>query len=70
MQSKDEGIRYVEGSSDILLVAPHSPVINGEYQNDIRTGVITEKMQQELGCSAIINDRYFKPKGRRRQLLS
>lgn len=57
------GIRCMTGSTDILAVAPHGPVINGEYQNDIRTGIIVEELHRELGCSAIINDRFFKPKG-------
>jgi hypothetical protein len=29
----------------------------------LRTGIIAEAIQQRLGCYAIINDRYFKPKG-------
>ena len=51
------------GATDILVIAPHGPVINGSYQNDIRTGIIAEELHKELGCSAIINDRFFKPKG-------
>ncbi|MCG7853647.1 MAG: hypothetical protein MIO92_14105, partial [Methanosarcinaceae archaeon] len=51
------------GETNILAVAPHGPVINGEYQNDIRTGIIVEELHEMMGCSAIINDRFFKPKG-------
>jgi hypothetical protein len=57
------GIRYLSGPTGILVVAPHGPVINGAYQNDVRTGIIAEELHRELGCSVIINDRFFKPKG-------
>lgn len=63
MVKETSGICYLTGSTDILVIAPHGPVINGEYQNDLRTGIIAEELQKELGCSAIINDRFFKPKG-------
>ncbi|MFH1153585.1 MAG: hypothetical protein V1793_07205 [Pseudomonadota bacterium] len=58
-----QGIRFFDGPFPCLVVAPHGPVINGEYQNDIRTGVIAEAVHHALGCKAIINDRFFKPKG-------
>jgi len=61
MTENYSGIRFIPGSTDILIVAPHGPVINGEYQNDLRTGIIAEEIQQDLGCFAIINDRFFKP---------
>ena len=57
------GIRHITGSTSILAIAPHGPITKGSYQNDIRTGVIAEALHKELGCSAIINDRFFKPKG-------
>lgn len=60
---KINGIRHLPGSTDILAIAPHGPVIDGKYQNDIRTGLIAAELHRELGCTAIINDRYFKPKG-------
>ena len=58
-----EGIRFLAGTTDILIAAPHAPIIDGVYQNDVRTGIIAEEIQRELGCCAIINDRFFKPKG-------
>jgi hypothetical protein len=61
MTVKFSGIRFIPGSTDNLIVAPHGPVIDGEYQNDLRTGIIAEEIQQNLGCCAIINDRFFKP---------
>ena len=61
MTNKTQGFRYIPGSTDILIVAPHGPVIDGEYQNDKRTGIIAEEIQQKLGCCAAINDLFFKP---------
>lgn len=55
------GVRYIEGSSDILVVSPHSPLVDGTYENDKRTGVIVEAIQHVLGCSALINERFMKP---------
>lgn len=57
------GVRLIPGHPHILVVAPHGPFIRGRYQNDVLTGVIAEEIQRELGCYAIINDLYFKPKG-------
>lgn len=57
------GIRFIRGKEDILIVAPHSPVIDGEYRNDLRTGIIAEIIQKKIGCCAVINDRFLKPKG-------
>ena len=58
-----EGIRFILGATDLLLAAPHAPIIDGEYQNDVRTGVIAEEIQRRMNCCAIINDRFIKPKG-------
>ncbi len=55
------GLRFIPGSTDILIIAPHGPIIDGEYQNDLRTGIIAAEIQKKLGCRAIINDRFFKP---------
>ncbi|MCM2284840.1 MAG: hypothetical protein NDI81_08670 [Desulfobacula sp.] len=63
MNPISDGIRILEGSADVLVVAPHSPIINGAHENDIRTGLIAEQIHQQLGCTAIINHRFFKPKG-------
>lgn len=63
MIQKPGGIRYISGRRGLLVVSPHSPVINGVFENDVRTGIIAEKIQQELDCHAIINDLFFKPKG-------
>jgi hypothetical protein len=63
MASPLSGIRMIPGSSQILVVAPHGPFIRGRYQNDVLTGVMAVSIQAELGCTAIINDLYFKPKG-------
>ena len=63
MNRKSSGIRYISGRHDLLVVSPHSPVIKGVFENDIRTGIIAENIQQALDCHAIINDLFFKPKG-------
>ena len=63
MAERFSGIRFIPGSTDVLIVAPHGPVIDGEYQNDVRTGIIAAEIQRTLGCTAVINDRFFKPKG-------
>ena len=63
MARKNSGIRYLPGKRDLLIVSPHSPVINGVFENDARTGIIAENIQQALDCHAIINDLFFKPKG-------
>ena len=61
MIEEKNGIRYIWGATHTLLVSPHSPVIAGGYQNDIRTGVIAAAAQRQIGCCAIINDRFLKP---------
>jgi len=63
MARKHSGIRYIPGKRNLLVVSPHSPVINGVFENDVRTGIIAENIQQALDCHAIINDLFFKPKG-------
>jgi len=64
MEKSINSIRYLQGSTDILIIAPHGPFIDGEFQNDLRTGVIAEEIHKQLGCYTIINDRFFKPKGK------
>jgi hypothetical protein len=61
MKAVSDGIRIIPGTTDFLVVAPHSPVRDGEFQNDLRTGIIAEEIQRALGCFAIINDRFVKP---------
>lgn len=61
MGKKIKGVRFIPGSTGVLVVAPHGPVIDGKYQNDLRTGIIAEEIQKKLGCCAIINDRFVKP---------
>lgn len=63
MTQLSPGIRYLAGASDILVVAPHGPKIDGAFKNDIRTGIIAEQLHRLTGCTALINDRFFKPAG-------
>jgi len=58
---KPTGIKLIEGATDILLIAPHSPVDNGEPKDDENTWPIVERAAHQLGCSAIINTVYRKP---------
>ncbi|MCK5071230.1 MAG: hypothetical protein KAR01_11830 [Desulfocapsa sp.] len=44
------------GTKDIILVAPHA------YSGDDDTGTIVQLIQQNLDCSAVINETYRKPK--------
>ena len=60
---KPSGIRYIPGKCDLLVISPHSPVINGVFENDVRTGIIAGNIQQAMDCHVIINDLFFKPKG-------
>ena len=39
---KPSGIRYIPGKRDLLSVSPHSPVIKGVFENDVRTGIIAK----------------------------
>jgi hypothetical protein len=63
MPERPSGIRYIPGNRDLLVISPHSPVIDGVFENDARTGLIAEHIGQALDCHAIINDLFFKPKG-------
>jgi len=63
MTQISDGIRVFKGSTQFLVIAPHGPLIEGQFQNDSRTGIIAEELHRQLGCTTIINDRYFKPKG-------
>lgn len=63
MPPLSSGVRFIPGSTAVLIVAPHGPVIDGTFQNDVRTGIIAARIQQRLDCCALINDRFFKPKG-------
>ena len=59
MLARPSGIRYIPGKRNLLVISPHSPIINGVFENDVRTGIITEQIQQALDCHAIINDLFF-----------
>jgi hypothetical protein len=55
----------VNGSKDILLIAPHACIRDGEPKDDENTGPIAEKVPHQIGCSAIINTCYNKPDGKK-----
>jgi len=54
-------IKIIRGSTDILLIAPHACIRDGEPKDDENTGPITELVARQIGCSAIINTHYHKP---------
>lgn len=61
MDRDNAGVRFIFGTTDLLVAAPHGPVIEGRYVNDIRTGVVAGEIQRLLGCCAVINDGWVKP---------
>ncbi len=63
MTIQQYGFRFIGGTTDVLVAAPHGPCVDGEYFNDLRTGIIAAEIQKELGCCALINDRFLKPLG-------
>ncbi len=63
MEKISGGIQILQGDSNLLVVAPHGPKINGKFENDVRTGIIARELHRLTGCSTIINNRFFKPKG-------
>ena len=54
-------IKIIEGSTDILLIAPHACIRKGEPKDDENTGPITEMVARQTGCSSIINTYFHKP---------
>jgi hypothetical protein len=53
-----EDIILIEGSRDLLLIAPH-----GHPKDDENTGELTRKVAGHLNCRAIVNLVYRKPLG-------
>ena len=53
----DTTLEFIEGSSNVILVAPH-----GHKSNDIRTGKLVRQIAGKIKCYAIINKKYAKPK--------
>ena len=60
MATASEDIVVIEGRKDLLLVAPH-----GHRKDDEDTGELTLKAAQLLGCRAIVNRVFRKPRGQR-----
>ena len=46
MTRKPSGIRYISGRRNLLIVSPHGPFIKGVFENDVRTGIIAEKLER------------------------
>ena len=50
---KKKEILFLEGTNNIVVVAPHEPTINDENVN-----IIAEQLHKDLGCYAVINEKY------------
>ena len=48
-------IRFLEGKNNIIAIAPHEPTTNDDNVN-----AIVEKLNSELGCYAVINEKYMR----------
>jgi hypothetical protein len=47
-------ILKLEGKNNIIAIAPHAP------KDDHNTNIIVKKLYEELGCYAVINEKYRK----------
>lgn len=61
MPENFNGIQIIHGLTDIFVIAPHGPVVNGKPRNDLNTGKIAEMIHAELDCSVILNYSFLKP---------
>ena len=53
----EQKIELISGHNKVLVIAPH-----GVYRNDDNTGKIVRQVAKKLGCYAVINEKYRKPK--------
>ena len=53
--NQNKEIRFLEGKNNIIAIAPHEPTTNDENVN-----AIVEKLHSELGCYAVINEKYLR----------
>jgi len=56
MAEKKKKVKIIEGSTDILVIAPHGVRGKGVQKDDINTDILAEAVAKRLRCSAIIND--------------
>jgi hypothetical protein len=53
---KPPGIKFIEGATDILIIAPHGVNVPGVKNDDNRTDILARAIAKKLKCSALIND--------------
>lgn len=56
MAEQKKKAEIIEGSTDILIIAPHGVRGKGVRKDDINTDILAKAIAEELGCSAIINN--------------
>lgn len=61
MKKEEYKFKTYEGDNNVILVAPHG-YQDAKYKDDENTAKLTELLQQQLNCHAIINDQYRKPR--------
>ena len=49
-------VKFIKGSTDVLVIAPHGVNKKGVKRDDKRTDIVATKISEELNCSALIND--------------
>jgi len=53
---KRKPVRFVKGSTDLLVIAPHGVNVPGVEYDDDYTDLVAETVSERLKCSALIND--------------
>jgi hypothetical protein len=56
MAAQEKQVKIIEGSTDLLIIAPHGVRGKMVRKDDINTDFLADAVAEELGCSAIIND--------------
>jgi hypothetical protein len=55
---KSKHVKFREGSTDVLVIAPHCVNVPDIRFNDTRADLVAASIAKELGCSALINDSF------------
>jgi len=54
MAKRKKKVKIIEGSTNILIIAPHCAREYGGPKKDINTDILADAIAKEIGCSAII----------------
>ena len=54
--SNSKQVKFIKGSTDVLVIAPHGVNVPGVNRDDSRADLVAAAIAEELGCSALIND--------------